>query len=356
MIVLLFVLALVLASCGPDTDEGQDAEPTGALQASVSPPTATGSSAASPAMEIRTDYEVPPFEELVELFEYDTSEPLGFETFDRDRQGKATVHDVTYRSSGYTVPAWLVIPDGAGPFPAVLYAHGAAVGTRDWFLEDALALARDGYAGLLIMGPANRDPYLPISTTWDAKLDIEGAVQYAIDLRRGIDLLETFPEIDADRLGFVGYSAGGWEGAYLSGLEDRIDAYVLASTGGDPCTGSESTGWSCRVTDVEGMLTYAGDISPKDLERYLTDTMALESSVYVACNEGAAFLFQASKGDVYVPPTTVEALFEAAPEPKAIEWYEGGHELGCMVSLDLTTCRADVEAYAFHRAWLQENV
>ncbi len=94
----------------------------------------------------------------------------------------------------------VVIPDGSGPFPAVLYAHGGG-GNRDWFLSDALALARNGYAGLLITGPDSREPFLPIALTWNARLDIKGTVQWAVDLRRGIDHLETLPEIDATRPG-----------------------------------------------------------------------------------------------------------------------------------------------------------
>ena len=48
---LVAAVALLLASCGSDTDEGQDAQPTGAPQASASVSTATGSPTASPTPE-----------------------------------------------------------------------------------------------------------------------------------------------------------------------------------------------------------------------------------------------------------------------------------------------------------------
>jgi hypothetical protein len=133
------------------------------------------------------DYPFPPWSQAVKLFDYDTSEPLAFTEVDREYRGGAWVSDVHYRSSGYVVPAWLVIPDGAGPFPVVLYAHGrTGTAGRDWFLDDALALARDGYAGLLITGPDTREPFLT-ADTGDAQLDIGANVQYATDLRRGLD-------------------------------------------------------------------------------------------------------------------------------------------------------------------------
>jgi dienelactone hydrolase len=244
------------------------------------------------------------------------------------------------------------MPEGPGPFPVVLYAHGGGSGSRHYFLEDAVALARDGYAGLLITGPDSRPPYLPIGTTWDARMDIGGTVQFTVDLRRGIDLLETLPEIDAGRIGFVGYSAGAWPGAYLAGVEDRIDAFVLQSLNGWPCAGSAST-TSCHVLDLFGY----SDLPPQqDLERYLEDTMVLNPVPYVGHAE-AAFLFQASRSDRWESIPTIRAVYEAASGPKVLRWYEGGHRLGCLGLLGPTlSCAAHSEAFVFHRAWLEEHV
>jgi hypothetical protein len=356
-ILLPAVFALVLASCGGDTEEGK---PSGGTtpSASASATVVTGSPTASPTPEYRLDYDFPPWSVVVELFEYDTSEPLGYQVLGKNQQQGATVYDVEYQSSGYTVPAYLVIPDGTGPFPVVLYAHGGGGLRADYFLRDAVALARQGYAGLLIEAPSLREPYLPISTTWDARLDIKAGVQYAVDLRRGMDLLETLPEIDAKRIGFVGHSSGAWEGAYLVGVEDRIDAYVLQSLNGWPCTGSGSK-TSCHVLDLYGWES----LPPQQaLERYLRDTMVLNAAPYVERNEGAALLFQASKTDRFESVPTIRAVFEAASGPKMLRWYTeadawGGHEFGCDPRPTyFAGCPPDLPALVFQRAWLEENV
>jgi dienelactone hydrolase len=337
-ITLVPVFALMLASCGSGTDEGQDAQPTGTPQASASASALT----ASPTPEIRTDYDIPPWREIVAMYEYDTSEPLGFKELSEDPEDGATVYDVTYQSSGYAVPAYLVIPDGRGPFPAVLYVHGSGVDRR-MHLAEAVALAGEGYAGLAINGPARRQPYAKFYSGQAAD-DIEGHVQYVTDLRRGIDLLGTLPEVDASRIGLVGLSLGCQEGGILSGLEDRIDAYVLMSCGGyatDP-----------RWLELAWM-------TEKEMTRYQDQVAVLNPVNYVIHNQGAAFLIQASETDAFASVENVQALFAAAPKPKELKWYTlsdtwGGHALGCPYSG--SPCNPELPAYAFHLDWLQDNV
>jgi hypothetical protein len=355
---LVSVFALVLASCGGGTEEAKrSGSATPSASASVS--TAAGSPTASPTAEVRLDYPFPPWSEAVKLFSYDTSEPLGYEVRGKERQGGATVYDIEFQSAGYAVPAWLVIPDGRGPFPAVLYAHGGGGLDRDYFLPDAIALAREGYAGLLIQAPSLRAPFLEPGN-WHAQLEVEASVQYTVDLRRGIDVLETLPEIDSERIGFVGHSWGAWTGAYLVGVEDRIVGFVLQSVNGWPCTGPGSN-TSCHVLDLYG---YDPLPSQRKLESYLAGTMALNTVPYVAHNEGAALLFQASRTDVFESVPTIRAVFEAATGPKTFWWFEGtdpwgGHEMGCDARGSPTIfggCPPGLEALVFQRAWLQQNV
>ena len=103
--ILVFSLfALVLASCGGGTEEAKLSGST-TRGASASVAITTGSPTASPTAEVNPDYEVPPYEvppyaELVKLFDYDASEPLGYEVLAKERQEGATVYDVEYRSSG----------------------------------------------------------------------------------------------------------------------------------------------------------------------------------------------------------------------------------------------------------------
>jgi hypothetical protein len=58
----------------------------------------------------------------------------------------------------------------------------------------------------------------------------------------------------------------------------------------------------------------------------------------------------------------VVALYDAAPQPKSLTWYErdnsalqdmGGHGLGCVT---FGSCDPALPAFADHRAWLMEHV
>ena len=106
---------------------------------------------------LRTGYDLPPFAELVKPFDYDTTEPLGYKVTYEELQDGVTVPDITYPSGGYGVLGELVIPDGEGPFPAVLYAAGYDV-YPSFFVPEMVAFAKEGYAGLAIGEPSRDRP------------------------------------------------------------------------------------------------------------------------------------------------------------------------------------------------------
>jgi hypothetical protein len=320
------------------------ASPTPA--ASTSAPSAEPT--ATPMPTLRTGYDLPPYEELVKLFDYDTTEPLGYKVTYEEPQDGVTVQDITYPSGGYDMFGKLVIPDGEGPFPAVLYAAGYDL-SPSFFLPEMVAFAKEGYAGLAIGNRSGTDLY----SSLDGKATIEGYSHYVVALRRGLDLLGTLPTIDAKRTGFVGHSLGCAAGGILSGLETRIGAYALMACGGyvtDPA-------WSFCGGDACFSAT------DEDRSRYQERLAVLNPVNYIGHNAGGAFIFQASKTDQIALEPNVVALYDAAPQPKVLTWYErsegefvydmGGHSLGC---LTFGSCDPALPAFADHRAWLKEHV
>jgi hypothetical protein len=324
--------------------------PSPTLAPSPSPAASTAPTAeptATPRPTLRTAYDLPPYEELVELFDYDTKEPLGYKVTYEELQDGVTVQDVTYPSGGYDVFGKLVIPDGEGPFPAVLYAAGYDV-SPGFFVPEMVAFAKEGYAGLAIGNRPGTDLY----SSLDGKSTIDGYAHYVVDLRRGLDLLGTLPTIDAKRTGFVGHSLGCAAGSILSGLETRIGAYALMACGGyvtDPA-------WSFCSTDACFSAT------DEDRSQYQARLAVLNPVNFIGRGGGAALLFQASKTDQIALESNVVALDDAAPQPKSLTWYErddsalqdmGGHGLGCVT---FGSCDPALPAFADHRAWLKEHV
>ena len=158
----------------------------------------------------------------------------------------------------YTVPAYVLIPDGKGPFPAVncLHDHGAHlfIGKekmiRPLACEDSTVI-RDaddwlkGYEGQFFGDYLAKNGYVVFSADapmWGERGQMEGPrrdrydmiagnmMMYGIDLSAwmtyddiaGTDFLASMPEVDARRIGCTGWSMGGYRAWMLSALSDRI--------------------------------------------------------------------------------------------------------------------------------------
>ena len=158
----------------------------------------------------------------------------------------------------YTVPAYVLIPDGKGPFPAVncLHDHGAHlfIGKekmiRPLACEDSTVI-RDaddwlkGYEGQFFGDYLAKNGYVVFSADapmWGERGQMEGPrrdrydmiagnmMMCGIDLSAwmtyddiaGTDFLASMPEVDARRIGCTGWSMGAYRAWMLSALSDRI--------------------------------------------------------------------------------------------------------------------------------------
>jgi dienelactone hydrolase len=245
-------------------------------------------------------------------FDYDASAPLGVRQAGMTRLGDLTTYDLSYASPVRgRVPAYLVLPPGQGKFPVVLFAPGSS-GTRDELIGDAQDLARKGVAGFLFTPPVLR-PGGPFLITCDAARDVATMVQYVKEERRALDVIASWPELDANRIGYVGFSLGADFGAILAGADDRIGAYALQSGRGHY---SAFPAGDC-----------AGKLSRARLSAYRTAMAATDAVGYIRRAAPAALLIQNGTLDPISPRADVLALFRAAGAPKTLRWYRSGHRL-----------------------------
>jgi hypothetical protein len=87
--------------------------------------------------------------DLLRHFDYDQKAPLDIQEVGVAHRGTVAIHDISYASpKGGRVPAYLVVPDGKGPFAAVIWGHwympGSAFLNRKEFLDEAVVLAPAG--------------------------------------------------------------------------------------------------------------------------------------------------------------------------------------------------------------------
>jgi dienelactone hydrolase len=292
---LAFSLSFVLTSCGAD--------------AASSPPVAVSSG------------------DTARLFDYDASAPLDVQTVRTEKREGYTEHEISYASpKGGRVPALLLVPEGAGPFAGILLMHGAP-GNYERVRPEGETLVRRGAVILAINAPFSRGNRRddPREIVHFDERDRDDQIQLMIDLRRGVDLLLSRPEVARDRLAYVGHSFGGAQGGLLAGVETRIKAYALGV--GDGGLVSHFTG----PDDTNGPLR---SLPPEQAKRWLAAMEPIEPIRWVGRAAPAHLLFQNGRQDTLVPEADGRAYQEAGSEPKTVLWYDAGHGLNAQATRD----------------------
>lgn len=138
---------------------------------------------------------------------------------------------------GIYATANLFIPNGEGPFPAVIGVHGH---WREGKLDESVqsighTLAKNGYVALIMdaFGSGER-------TTVHGDFEYHGANlgtsllnvgetllgMQVTDNMRAVDLLQALPYVDSENIGVTGASGGGNQAMWFAALDERVKAAV----------------------------------------------------------------------------------------------------------------------------------
>jgi dipeptidyl aminopeptidase/acylaminoacyl peptidase len=113
----------------------------------------------------------------------------------------------------------LLLPQGAGPHPAVVIVPGSGRVTRDALLPYADSFARRGVAVLI------HDKRGTGASTGDyARAGIE---ELAADARAGVEWLAHHPSINAAQIGLVGTSLGGWVAPLVATRSSHVKFIII---------------------------------------------------------------------------------------------------------------------------------
>ncbi len=149
-----------------------------------------------------------------------------------------TVKNITYQSRpGFHVTGNLYIPDGKGPFPAVINMHGHWSQGRlaERVQSRGHSLAKNGYVCLAVdaFGSGERATAHGVFEYHGANLGASlmniGETLMGMQLAdnmRGVDLLCSLKYVDRNRIGATGASGGGNQTMWLSAMDERIAAAV----------------------------------------------------------------------------------------------------------------------------------
>ena len=258
------------------------------------------------------------------VFAYSRSAPQRLEDAGRVNDDyPIAVHDVSFAVPGGRVDGFLAVPPGAARKPAAVYLHGQG-GDRSELLVPATWLAARGAVTLALTTPSAAAGPTQVGGLEGLRRDRDLAVADVVAVRRALDVLAARPDVDADRLGFVGYSAGARTGAILAGVEPRLHALVLMSAGASPVAEYVEAAPAELKADVEALL---GEIDPLR---------------YAALSGDRVVLLQHGSSDEIVPADALEGLAEAMSGAEVRE-YDAGHSL-------------NDAAYREHLEWLSEEL
>ncbi|HEY2497352.1 MAG TPA: hypothetical protein VGK24_09810 [Candidatus Angelobacter sp.] len=263
--------------------------------------------------------------QVSKMFDYDQKEPLDLQEKSLEDRHGVQVHDISFASPmGGRVSAYLVTPQGKGPFAGIVFLHSGQW-DRHEFLAEAELLARAGAVSILLDAPPMRPPEFQKRQS-DR---LHGYIQLVVDCRRAVDLLQQLSVkessyevvdpvpphhqfVDPKRIAYVGHSLGATWGGALAVTERRFKAIILMA------------GFSEYSVSAKEF-----DIPPSQLEKaqpFLKAIAPLDADKLLPHAAPAALLLQFAWFDPYISHEDAQRSAHAASEPKTVKWYEGGHD------------------------------
>jgi len=193
----------------------------------------------------------------------DRRAPLDVQVMQTELLPKLTRKKITYAATReYRVPAYLLVPHGIqGRAPAMLCLHGTdgprgrTAGLGEDYPRYALELAERGYVTIApdytLLGENQTNP--------TAAGFASGTMMGIWSHMRAVDLLQSLPEVDAERIGCVGVSLGGHNSLFVGVFDTRLKVMV-SSSGFDSFSdymGGNLSGWCqprymMRIQEVYG--------------------------------------------------------------------------------------------------------
>ena len=323
----ILMLTIGLTACAASSDPSQAVPSSTPPTSNIEIPTIQNTvTSETPAPQRTQDV----YEDNLHLFDYDMGQPVSITENSIEQQEGYSLHDISYPSPmGGDVTAYLLVPEGSGPFAGILLMHGSS-GSRESLLPLAKDLVLTGAVVMTISGPAARTP----NRDWIhfTVQDREEQIQLIIDLRRGVDVLSQLPNVDSVRIGYIGYSYGAAMGGLLAGVEHRIRAYGLMVGDGGLVTHFMEDG-----KPVGGFETLPAGMR----ETWLKAMEPIDSIHYVGHAAPSAIFFQNARYDSLVTEADALAYQAAGSEPKRIEWYDSGHGLPDEAFVDMVNWLAE---------------
>ena len=256
------------------------------------------------------------------LFGYDVNAPLNLQKTVTSTTNGVEVSSISYSSPDGGLVTGLMWDPITRPDrrPGIVLMHGHPSKASD-MTGIAQNYAQYGAVVIAIDAPFARRA--GGAMTMIPQLDSAEQVQAIKDLQRAVDVLRSRPNVDVDRIAYVGFSWGGATGALLVGIERRLKAAAIV------------VGHAGQVSLRTGPIGFKSfSTLPCDVRVAWMRAMARLEPIRFVGNANVPLLLQNGQSDEFVPVYLAAELHDATPQPRTILWYPTGHNLGQQAMFD----------------------
>lgn len=216
---------------------------------------------------------------------------------------------------GTTLPGYLCIPDAGTELPAVIDFGGIDAWAEEQYFKIGAALVERGYAVLLLNGPGQGA----------AKMrGIYGSYDFETAAAAAVDYVEALPAVDADRIGLIGSSLGGYFAARAAAFEPRLRATVIwgAMNGIDTSIFDEEGTSGRRASRIRQLERFLGI---EGREALVEHAGKFQLGRDVMRNVSAPVLVMHGESDALVPVSDAQAVYDDITHlGKALKLYPAG--------------------------------
>jgi carboxymethylenebutenolidase len=209
---------------------------------------------------------------------------------------------VSYKSGNESVSGYLALPGGGGKHPAIIVIH-EWWGLNDWVKRQAQKYATQGYVALavdLYRGKTGTTPD-------DAHILMRGLPddRGLRDLEAAFDYLASRADVDADKIGSIGWCMGGGWSIKLAEDQPRLAAFVVnyGSLPTDPAIIGK-----IKAPMLGNFGTLDKGIPPESVHAFESAMKSAGKSVDVKVYDGAGHAFQnPNNKEGYRPEATADS-------------------------------------------------
>lgn len=244
-----------------------------------------------------------------------------------------TSTDITVMSGDRAVPATVVVPDGDGPFPAVVMNHGHGGGRQEGggFEKLADALAKAGIATIRMDFAGTGDSKAPWTDQSLSTMIADSNASLAY-------LMANYP-VDPARLGILGYSMGGRIALTIAQAPDTpYKAVGLLAPSANPgksllllLAGSEAE-YERLYAEAKSAKGYADHTTQYGQKQQLSlkwfeELLASSPLEGISAYQGPMLVVHGDQ-DVTIPPAENEAVVAAYPKASIVLVPDADHGYG----------------------------